>query len=339
MQERRPKLSVIVPMWGVEKYIAKCARSLFESTLDDMEFVFVDDCTPDRSVEVLQEVIEKYPNRKNQTIIVRHEVNKGLPQARKTGVAAAHGEWITHCDSDDWVAPSMYEKMLATASGGTYDLVCCDFVYQSDNEVLWQPTYDTDKTDEELRMDLIACRVSNAVWNKIVHRSIYDSHDIYYPKETMDEDDVFVCQWAYYASRCGYVHECLYYHYANPESMTHEHSREKLLKGLNDRIINSKWIVGFLESKNDKALSFAVLHYKRIVKQIILSRGYGLRNYREMLLTYYDSNKVLLFSKNFSIINRTLTFLMFISFPMPFYQLSMRLLGVARGFVHKNRKL
>lgn len=118
MQEKRPKLSVIVPMWSVEKYIAKCARSLFESTLDDMEFVFVDDCTPDKSVEVLQGVIEEYPKRKSQTIIVRHEVNKGLPQARKTGVAAAHGEFITHCDSDDWVAPEMYEKMLATANGG-----------------------------------------------------------------------------------------------------------------------------------------------------------------------------------------------------------------------------
>ena len=338
MQKSRPKLSVIVPMWGVEKYIAKCARSLFESTLDDMEFVFVDDCTPDKSVEVLQGVIEEYPNRKCQTIIVRHEVNKGLPQARKTGVKAAHGEWITHCDSDDWVAPTMYEKMLASASGEGYDLVCCDFVYQSDNEVLWQPTYDANKTSEELRKDLIACKVSNAVWNKIVHSSLYDSHEIYYPKETMDEDDVFVCQWAYYASRCGYVHECLYYHYANPESMTHEKNKAKLLKGLNDRITNRKWIVNFLETQHDNDVTEALLQYKRSVKQFIFSKGYGWNNYREMLATYPDVNKTLLYSGNYSIINRTLSFLMLISFPIPFYQVAMGLLRGARAIVHKVRK-
>ena len=113
-----PKLSVIVPIWGVEKYIEKCARSLFESDLDDMEFIFVDDCTPDKSIELLEALMEQYPERKKQSSIVRHEVNKGLPQARKTGFEASRGEFVTYCDSDDWVAPSMYSKMLATAVGG-----------------------------------------------------------------------------------------------------------------------------------------------------------------------------------------------------------------------------
>lgn len=337
MQEKRPKLSVIVPMWGVEKYIEKCARSLFESTLDDMEFVFVDDCTPDKSVDVLQRIMEEYPNRKKQTIIVRHEVNKGLPQARKTGVAVAHGEWITHCDSDDWVAPNMYEKMLATAASGGYDLVCCDFIYQSDNEILWQPTYSENKTSEELRKDLLAFNVSNAVWNKLVHRSIYDIHEIYYPKETMDEDDVFVCQWAYYATRCGYVHECLYYHYANPESMTHVKDRKKILKGLNDMITNRKWIVNFLESQNDSDVTEAKLRYKLSVKQAIFARGYGWNNYRGMLNTYPEANKELLFSNSNSKLNRTFIFLMFISFPIPFYQMAMRTLRGARYITHKIR--
>ena len=204
--------------------------------------------------------------------------------------------------------------------------------------MLWQPTYDANKTAEELRKDLIACRVSNAVWNKIVHRSIYDSHEIYFPKETMDEDDVFVCQWAYYASRCGYVHECLYFHYANPESMTHEKSREKILKGLNDRITNRKWIVSFLESKDDDDVSEAKLQYKRSVKQFIFSKGYGWKNYREMLRTYPEVNKELLFSNKQSVISRILTLLMFISFPIPFYQVAMYSLRGARYIVHKIKK-
>jgi len=315
-------------MWGVEKYIEKCARSLFESTLDDIEFIFVDDCSPDKSVGVLKLVLKDYPKRSQQTKILRHKVNKGLPQARKTGVEAAHGEWITHCDSDDWVAPDMYEKMLDSASEKGYDLICCDFKFLSDSEVLFQSSYDIKKTSEELRKDLLACHVSNAVWNKIVRHSIYDSHDIYYPRETMDEDDVFVSQWAYFASRCGYVHECLYYHYANPESMTHEKSREKVLRGLNDRITNRKWIVNFLESQNDDEVKDALLRYKRSVKQIIFSRAYGWNNYREMLNTYSDANKELLESNKLSIKNRFFTFLMFISFPIPVYQIVIRLLGI-----------
>lgn len=113
-----PKISVIVPIWGVEKYIAKCARSLFESSFDDIEYIFVDDCTPDKSIDVLMAVMEEYPHRKSKSMIIRHENNKGLPQARKTGFEASHGQWITYCDSDDWVAPDMYFKMLEKADWG-----------------------------------------------------------------------------------------------------------------------------------------------------------------------------------------------------------------------------
>ena len=79
-----PKVSVIIPIYGVEKYIERCARSLFEQTLDDIEFVFVNDCTQDKSMEVLQTIIDKYPNRKGQVRIVHHEVNKGKGRALKT---------------------------------------------------------------------------------------------------------------------------------------------------------------------------------------------------------------------------------------------------------------
>ena len=61
-----PKVSVIIPVYGVEKYIERCARSLFKQTLDDIEYLFIDDCTPDDSVDVLRNVLEEYPNRKSQ---------------------------------------------------------------------------------------------------------------------------------------------------------------------------------------------------------------------------------------------------------------------------------
>ena len=82
-----PKVSVLVPVYGVEKYIERCARSLFEQTLDDIEFIFVDDCTPDRSIEILESVIEKYrlrfAEKKYDVRIERMPTNSGQAAVRR----------------------------------------------------------------------------------------------------------------------------------------------------------------------------------------------------------------------------------------------------------------
>ena len=107
-----PKISVIIPVYNVEKYIERCVRSLFEQTLGEIEYIFVDDCTPDGSIAILRRIIEDYPERKPFVSIISHEQNKGLAIARRTGVNAACGEYVAFCDSDDWVDTNMYEKLL-----------------------------------------------------------------------------------------------------------------------------------------------------------------------------------------------------------------------------------
>ena len=80
-----PKVSVIVPVYKVEPFIESCARSLFDQTLDDIEYIFVDDCTPDRSMEILREVLSAYPGRNDRVKWLRMPVNSGLPAVRKVG--------------------------------------------------------------------------------------------------------------------------------------------------------------------------------------------------------------------------------------------------------------
>ena len=87
-----PKVSVIVPVYKVEKYIEKCVRSLFGQTLDDIEYIFVNDCTPDASMEVLQNVLEEYPARKSQVKIFNHTINTGQSGARRDGMRMATGK-------------------------------------------------------------------------------------------------------------------------------------------------------------------------------------------------------------------------------------------------------
>ena len=307
-----PKISVIVPIWGVEKYIAKCARSLFESSFDDIEYIFVDDCTPDKSIDVLMAVMEEYPHRKSQSMIIRHENNKGLPQARKTGFEASHGQWITYCDSDDWVAPDMYFKMLEKADwGGGYDLVCCDFVYLSDSKELWRPTYDEKSDEGQLRKDLIEGQVSNAVWNKIVKREIYEN-GFYFPTYSMDEDDVITVQCAYYAKKCGYVHECLYYHYDNPDSMTKKSNPERELRKAKEQLENRKWIVSFLESRNDSSLVRALFNYKSSVKSLTFQVDQNPYSFKAI---YPEINSQMILGKGFGM-KRKISNLLLIYFPL-----------------------
>ena len=97
----KPLVSVIVPVYNVEKYIGECARSLFAQTLEEVEYIFVNDCTPDGSMEVVRKIMEEFPGRADAVKFVDKPRNQGLPAARKSGLELAEGVYIAHCDSDD----------------------------------------------------------------------------------------------------------------------------------------------------------------------------------------------------------------------------------------------
>lgn len=121
------KISIIVPIFKVRNFIERCLCSLFGQTLKELEYIFIDDASPDDSIEILEDVIARYPHRKDQVRIVRHAENKGLPAARNTGLALATGEYVFHCDSDDFVEEDMLEEMYKVAKENDADMVYCDF--------------------------------------------------------------------------------------------------------------------------------------------------------------------------------------------------------------------
>ena len=171
-------VSIIVPVYNVSKYIERCARSLFEQTLQDMEFIFVDDGSPDDSMEILHAVLSEYPYRKNQVKIITHAKNKGLVAARNAGVRFAHGEYIAHCDSDDWVELDMYERLYKEAKGNSADLVACDFImeYASYNEIRGCNHCIDDK------ITLLKAYIGSGwtvLWNKLVHRDLYFKNNVW----------------------------------------------------------------------------------------------------------------------------------------------------------------
>lgn len=131
-------LSIIIPIYKVEKYIERCARSLMEQTLmDDVEFLFINDCTPDDSMSVLENIIQEYPHRHDQVRIITNKQNLGICETRKQGIREARGEYIGWCDSDDWVEKDMYDVMYTTAKSLELDVVMCDYIleYEDHREI------------------------------------------------------------------------------------------------------------------------------------------------------------------------------------------------------------
>ena len=142
------KVSICVPVYGAELFMAKTARSLFAQTYSDIEYIFVNDCTKDRSIDILRETLEEFPHRKSQTHIIEHEENKGLSATRHTAVLHATGDYFFHFDDDDYLEPDAIARYVEKAEETQADMVMADynFIYLDHST----PHYDevpADKTE------------------------------------------------------------------------------------------------------------------------------------------------------------------------------------------------
>lgn len=117
------KVSVLIPVYNAEAYIESCVRSLFEQSLEDIEYIFVNDCTSDKSLDILNEIMDEYPARKEQVKVISHSCNKGVASTRNTGLLYAQGEYIGWVDSDDWVEKNMFEILYLMAKQADADIV------------------------------------------------------------------------------------------------------------------------------------------------------------------------------------------------------------------------
>lgn len=218
------KVSVVIPVYKVEDHIERCVRSLMEQTLEDVEFLFVDDASPDRSMEIVQAVTSGYDRNVR---FLRHSGNRGLPSARNTGLRAAGGEFIYHCDSDDWLEPSMLEKMVDAALAHQADFVYCDFYLSFAGKERYMPTPEYGSSMEALEKGFLAGQMKYNVWNKLVRRSLYTDNGICSPEEhCKGGEDLMMVKVLRMSQRCAHVPEALYhYNRANENAITKTRSK------------------------------------------------------------------------------------------------------------------
>ena len=221
------KVSVCIPVYGVEQYIERCARSLFEQTMrDGIEFIFVNDCTPDKSIEILEQVLSEYPYRKEQTKIIHHKKNGGLVAARKTGLSHASGEYIIHCDSDDWVDLEFYETMYRTAVKNNADVVYAPYISHFGDSISKNmlPPY---SNAEDLLQEILDNRFQWSLINKLFRSSIAKSSLINCPDHICHSEDLLRSSQMLSLCKISCIADNVFYHYfkGNPKAYTKNFSR------------------------------------------------------------------------------------------------------------------
>lgn len=260
-------VSVIIPIYGVERFVVRCAESLMRQTLRDVEFIFVDDASTDGSIPRLREVLAKYPERNVK--VLTHNVNKGLPAARNTGLAEATGDYIFHCDSDDYLELDALETLYRKAVDEEADIVWCDYYldYPTGNRLLRQPSYAT--AEEALRAMLRGTMKYN-VWNKLVRRSLYTDHAIAFPAGYAMGEDMTMMKLFAFARKVAYVGRGLYhYEQGNLSAMTCSLSASALVALRH----NASDVVDFVRSQCGKAWELQLCSFLLLVKWPFLCSG------------------------------------------------------------------
>lgn len=224
-----PKISIIAPIYGVEQYIVEFADTVLSQSYPHIEFIFVNDGTKDRSIELLEALIaDKYEHLRPQIKII-HKANGGLPAARRTGIDNATGDYIYHVDSDDWLSEGAIEKIAAKIVATDADIVYFNYVkeYPSRSSIKRDRSYANGAQREFVR-NMYNHRSFGSLCNKCVRRSLYTENTIYVPKYGYAEDCYVSTQLVGYSKSVAYLDENVYhYRKGNPNALTGHHRRKR----------------------------------------------------------------------------------------------------------------
>ncbi len=212
------KVSVIVPVYNTSKYLSKCIDSLINQTLEDIEIIIINDCSPDNSKLIL----DKYKNIKKINII-HNKVNKGIGYTRNLGLKKAKGEYIAFIDSDDFVDINMFEKMYKKAKKDDLDLVVCRFhkLLEKQNGVLEEinPNFTIPYFKNTSLKDCpkLLLEINSAPWNKLYKRSLF-SKDVRFPENLKYEDAIVCVKILAKAKKIGMVEDKFNYYLVRDKS-------------------------------------------------------------------------------------------------------------------------
>lgn len=220
--KNKPSISVIVPIYNVEKYLPTCIESIQNQTLKNLEIILVDDGTPDRSGIIADEY-----SKIDERIKVIHKLNGGLSSARNEGILMARGKYISFVDSDDWIEPNMLESMYNAANKNKSDIVVSGVIVEYSLEkrkVIYnfKESIYINSSNEigTIYWQLEKLKLSNYAWNKIYKNSFVKDNGLKFIDDAMPAEDLFFNLTAFAKSESIAVLNEAFYHYLNRDKIS-----------------------------------------------------------------------------------------------------------------------
>lgn len=279
------KVSVIIPVYNSSKYLKRCLDSLMQQTLKDIEYIFINDASTDDSLAILRDYESNYTNR--AIIIIDLEKNKGITNARIIGITYAEGEFVTHCDSDDWIETDTYETLYNLAKTNNADIASCNFIheYPDYQRVIKQP-YSSKKEDclkRFLNGDLFP-----SLCVSIIKRELIVKYHLHFPKGlNMGEDLFFNIQAYYYSNVISSTDKAFYHYYHHQDSVCVQRSRDSI----NSDIIIAGLIEQFFKERNDYGTFQKEIAYRKFYSKLPLIKNFNDKTaYHDWLCIYQETH-------------------------------------------------
>jgi glycosyltransferase involved in cell wall biosynthesis len=210
-----PLISIIVPVYKAEEFFPQCVESLLSQTHQNLEIILIDDGSPDNCPVMC----DAYANADSRIKVI-HKPNSGQSDARNQGLAIANGDFIGFVDSDDWIAPDYYEKLLQTCIQYKADIACAEVRRVKGNDVTQMVSYQQKIASKFI--DKIVSQQCGSIWDKLFRRSvIYDDETfIKFPSGVYYEDNLFLLETLRAAKKLAFTKDCFYYYRFNQSSTT-----------------------------------------------------------------------------------------------------------------------
>lgn len=208
--EQHIQISILMPIYKVEQYIEKTLDSIFTQTYPYLDYVFVNDCSPDKSILVLKDTIKKHHIEADRYTIIDHVQNEGIAVSRADCIAYAKGDYVFFVDSDDWIERNTVEHLVAATKDGKIDIVGCDYMKEY---LSGESTYHHENYSDSCRENLIRCLnydISTVLWKLLIKRSLFE----YFPISHINigEDYIISIKLYYYAESFVSLPQA-FYHY------------------------------------------------------------------------------------------------------------------------------
>ena len=281
------KISIIIPVYRVENYISCCCRSLFGMRFQDVEYLFVNEATPDGSMAVVESILNEYPHRKAHVKLLAHPKNMGVASARNTGLEAATGEYIAFVDADDWIEENMFEKLYQRAEAGHFDIVGCDWYleFETSKRYMRQPVYE--RTSDCLKA-MLSGEMRWFLWAFLIRRGIYVKNNIrFLDGANIGEDMAVLIRCFSFARSYRHISEALYHYVkSNAVSMTALDSKKQI------EIVkrNVDATVSFIRSRYPNSLEQELDFLKLNVKFSLLISD-NAANYEVWNISFPEANR------------------------------------------------